>query len=79
MKRGTDHKWIVVKYKADTALYARCKCGFEYNCGRIMRLDDEVLSSEQYQEIIYPYCPWCGARKKRYNDVPKRLDRFRYE
>lgn len=34
MKRGTDHEWHVVKYKNDGAVYARCKCGFEYTVGK---------------------------------------------
>lgn len=34
MKRGTDHECRVVKYQGDGAVYARCKCGFEYNCGK---------------------------------------------
>lgn len=40
MKRGTDRDWLVVKYKVDCAVYAKCKCGFEYNCGKSKRLED---------------------------------------
>lgn len=78
MKRGTDHEWVVVKYKNDGAVYARCKCGFEYNCGKSRRLEDGSFSMAQYPTVMYPYCPWCGARKKRYNEEPVRLDEFRY-
>ena len=78
MKRGTDHEWVVVKYKNGDAVYARCKCGFEYDCGKSKRLEDGTWSIKQYPTIMYPYCPWCGARKKRYNEEPVRLDEFRW-
>ena len=79
MKRGIDHEWLVVKYKNDGAVYARCKCGFEYNCGQSKRLDDGTWSLKQYPEIMYSYCPCCGARKKRYNEEPVKLDENRWE
>ena len=79
MKRGTDHEWIVIKYKDDCAVYARCKCGFEYNCGQSKRLDDGTWSLMQYPTILYLYCPYCGARKKRYNEEPVKLDKNRWE
>lgn len=78
MKRGTDHDWLVVKYKVDCAVYAKCKCGFEYNCGKSKRLEDGAWSIKQYPTIMYPYCPWCGARKKRDNEEPEKLDKFRW-
>lgn len=78
MKRGTDHDWLVVKYKNDAAVYARCKCGFEYNCGKSRRLEDESWSMTQYPTIMYLYCPCCGAKKKRYNEEPVKLDKFRW-
>ena len=34
MKRGTDHSWEARRYKGDTALYAHCNCGIDYNCSR---------------------------------------------
>ena len=78
MKRGTDHKWQVVKYKGDAVIYAKCKCGFEYNCGRGKRMMDGSWSITQYPAIMYPYCPSCGARKKRYNEEPEKLDKYRW-
>ena len=79
MKRGTDHEWLVVKYKGDGAVYARCKCGFEYNCGKSRRMEDGTWTMAQYPTIIYSYCPYCGARKKRYNEEPEKLDEFQWE
>lgn len=78
MKRGTDHEWLVIKYKGDGAVYARCKCGFEYNCGKSRRLEDGSWSIRQYPTVMYPYCPWCGAKKKRYNEDPEKLDEYRW-
>ena len=79
MKRGTDHEWLVVKYKGDGAVYARCKCGFEYDCGKSRCREDGTWTMAQYPTIIYPYCPYCGARKKRYNEEPEKLDEFQWE
>lgn len=79
MKRGTDHEWHVVKYKNDEAVYARCKCGFEYNCGKSRRMEDRTWSIKQYPTIMYSYCPWCGTRKKWYNEEPEKLDRLKWE
>lgn len=78
MKRGTDHDWLVVKYKNDAAVYARCKCGFEYDCGKSRRMEDGTWSMAQYPTIMYLYCPCCGAKKKRYNEEPVKLDKFRW-
>lgn len=78
MKRGTDHKWIVVKYKDNGAVYARCKCGFEYDCGRSRRMEDGTWSLKQYPTIMYLYCPNCGARKKLYNEEPIKLDKYKW-
>lgn len=77
MKRGTDHEWLVIKYKGDGSVYARCKCGFEYNCGKSRRMKDGTWSMTQYPTIMYQYCLYCGARKKRYNEEPEKLDEFR--
>ena len=78
MKRGTDHEWIVVKYKDNGAVYARCKCGFEYDCGRSKRMEDGTWSLKQYPTIMYVYCPNCGARKKLYNEEPIKLDKNKW-
>lgn len=79
MKRGTNHDWVVIRYKGDVAIYARCKCGFEYDCGKSKRLEDGSFSITQYPAIMYQYCPWCGVRKKRYNEEPIKLEKFRWE
>ena len=78
MKRGTDHEWLVVKYKGDGAVYSGCKCGFEYDCGKSRCREDGTWTMAQYPTIIYSYCPYCGARKKRYNEEPEKLDEFRW-
>lgn len=79
MKRGTDHEWRVIKYKGDLAVYAKCKCGFEYNCGRSKRMEGGPLSIKQFPTVMYPYCPYCGARKKRYNEEPQKVDKYQWE
>lgn len=79
MKRGTDHWWQVNKYIDNLALFAKCKCGFEYNCGRNKRNDDGSPSLEQYPAIMYQYCPRCGARKKWYNEEPNRVNKYCWE
>lgn len=67
-KRGTDHEWNLVKYDGDGAVFAECKCGHYYNCGRDLR-----GKFKQIPTIFYPYCPCCGARKKRFNsEIEKR-------
>mgnify|MGYP006908809691 CR=1 FL=1 len=64
VKRGNDRFWKVLKYQGDGAYYATCKCGYEYCCGDILhRKTNDTW-------VIYLYCPYYGARKKEYNDVP---------
>ena len=77
MKRGTDHYWEVRRYKDDIALYAHCKCGFEYSCSSSARNEDGTWSFKQVITKIWQYCPNCGARKKWYNDIPKKCS-WRY-
>ena len=81
-KRGTDHKWEIVKFTGDIVLYAKCKCGFNYCCSTSGR-DENGYWTPTKQIIdphkIYPYCPLCGARKKYYIDDIKKIDRFRWE
>lgn len=72
-KRGTDHEWNLVKYSGDGAIYAECKCGHYYNCGKDLRNEDGSWAMIQIPTIFYPYCPCCGARKKRYTtEIEKR-------
>lgn len=72
-KRGTDHEWNLVKYDGDDAIYAECKCGHYYNCGRDLKNKDGLFLFKQIPTIFYPYCPCCGARKKRFNsEIEKR-------
>lgn len=74
MKRGTDHWWEVRRYIGDAALYAHCKCGFQYNCASF-----EKDGWKQTITKIYPYCPYCGARKKWYNEEPKKFKKYSWE
>lgn len=73
MKRGTNHSWEVRRYKGDIALYAHCNCGFEYSCSSSIRNEDGTWSLKQAITKIYRYCPNCGAKKKWYNDVPRKM------
>ena len=75
MKRGTDHYWDIRKYLGDIALYAHCNCGFQYNCSSSKNTWNLV------QEItnLYQYCPFCGARKKYYNNEPTRIEKYSWE
>ena len=74
MKRGTDHNWEIRCYKGDIAWYAHCRCGYEYNCSRFKK-------GSLAREISWlsNYCPYCGARKKRYNEEPIKMEKTRYE
>lgn len=74
MKRGKDSYWITYKYQADIAIYARCKCGYEYACSSNQRNEDGSLSFKQIITKLYPYCPLCGARKKKYTTEPIQSD-----
>lgn len=80
-KRGTDHNWQIVKYKGDIAIYAKCKCGFYYNCSGNIRNEDGSWSPIREVKInkIYPYCPWCGAKKKTYDLEITKIDKFPWE
>ena len=78
MKRGTDHIWQIRNYKCDVALYAHCKCGFEYSCSHSIRNEDGTWSFKQEITYMYRYCPHCGARKKWMTDTVK-IGRTRYE
>lgn len=79
--RQIDRIWEIRKYKDDLALYAHCKCGFEYYCSSNKRNEDGSWSFEQ--EInpykIYHYCPNCGAHKKWYSYFIQKIDKSRWE
>lgn len=74
MKRGKDHWWEIRKYFGDTALYAHCKCGFQYGCSSSTRNEDGSWNFKQQITKLYRYCPLCGARKKWYNETPIKLE-----
>lgn len=74
MKRGTDHWWEVRRYTGDIALYAHCKCGYQYNCSSKKRNKDGSWSLEPVITKIHFYCPHCGARKKWYNEKPIKIN-----
>lgn len=74
-KRGTDHEWNLVKYDGDGAIYAECRCGHYYCCSKpeTKFIENGNLSFREIPTIFYPYCPCCGARKKRFNsEIEKR-------
>ena len=79
--RQIDRKWDIRKYKGDGALYAHCKCGFEYCCSSSRRNEDGSWTLKQYinPNKIYRYCPNCGARKKWYNTTERKIDKFPWE
>ena len=65
MKRGTDHTWEIRKYRGDIALYAHCKCGYEYAASEAERNPDGTYDNlKQVINWLFAYCPICGARKK---------------
>ncbi len=76
VKRGKDSLWRPVKFKGDGAIYAKCKCGFYYPC---CKSPDANFKIEIDPNKMYPYCPSCGARKKRYLTEVERLDRTQWE
>ena len=73
--RRIDHSWEVRKYKYDMALYARCSCGFQYVCSSSKRNEDGSWSFQQEITKLYPYCPQCGAHKKWYNIIPRKINK----
>jgi len=73
--RGINHFWEIRKYCGDLALYAYCPCGFFYPCSSNKRKEDGTLSFEQEIAILYHYCPNCGAHKKSYNTIPRKMDK----
>lgn len=75
-KRGTDHTWQLIKFLGDIAIYAKCKCGFYFNCSRP---ESGESWAKQVPSAFYAYCPKCGARKKwRTTDI-KKLNRYPWE
>ena len=79
MKRGTDPNWEIRKYDGDMALYASCKCGFQYNCSSKTRQPDGTWSLKQHITLFYNYCPVCGVYKKWCNTEPIEVHRFIWE
>ena len=79
--RQVDKKWDIRKYKGDGALYAHCKCGFEYCCSSSRRNEDGSWTLKQYINSykIFHYCPNCGAHKKWYNTIERKIDKFQWE
>lgn len=73
--RKKDHVWKLVKFKGNTAIFARCSCGFTYGCSDIVE-KDSMFKVEINTDKLYNYCPNCGARKTWYDDEVKRLDRY---
>lgn len=66
--RGRDHSWDIRKYIGDMAYYAFCKCGWYYACGGAF--------PENRINILYNYCPQCGAKKTKYNELPRQMNKW---
>lgn len=75
--RGIDHTWEFVKYQGDMQVYALCKCGFHYGCGK--HPSDAPLPIVPNPEALYPYCPICGSKKKRYLENVRKIDKYSWE
>ena len=76
--RGKDHVWRFVRYKGDMATYAKCLCGYAHPCYKFV--SSTSLETVPYPEMLYRYCPICGARKLRYIDEPiQYIDKYIYE
>ena len=73
--RSIDHHWEIRKYLGDIAWYAHCSCGFDYACSR----NKHGFNLEQEINLLYRYCPNCGARKKWYNDIPVKINKYPWE
>lgn len=71
-KRGIhgkpDNLWRTVKHGGDLAIYARCRCGFEYSVQKEVRGEDGcwLLPREADPAKMYHFCPNCGSRKTKY-------------
>lgn len=78
MKRGKDSLWRPIKFKGDCAIYAKCKCGFYYPCYST-NIWLNTFKVEIDPNKMYPYCPICGARKKRYLTDVEKLDKTKWE
>lgn len=78
VKRGKDSLWRPIKFKGDCAIYAKCKCGFYYPCYSTNTWLN-TFKVEIDPNKIYPYCPICGARKKRYLTDVEKLDKTKWE
>ena len=76
--RGKDHWWRIVKYKGDVGYYARCKCKFHYVCSEFNREEGGPLSMFN-PNMLYHYCPICGAKKKWYDYDVQKLDMAPWE
>jgi hypothetical protein len=50
--------WYIRKYRGDGAIYARCRCGYQYGCYKTV---DKFKIKIGY---TYPYCPQCGEFKR---------------
>ena len=72
--RLKDHNWSFIKYKGDTAIYARCSCGFEYACCNASAEGGYHVTPAP--EKLYPYCPYCGSKKKWYTDEVKKINKY---
>ena len=49
--------WFLYKKLGDSAIYAKCRCGFEYCCSSVL-LPESKVSFKKF----YNYCPNCGKK-----------------
>ena len=55
--RLKSNVWYVRQYKGDGALYAKCKCGYQYNCTDRGKVPWQIKLG-----YLYDYCPYCGRK-----------------
>lgn len=73
-RRGKDQIWRIIRYKVDLRYYARCDCGYEFDCS-VDVLTPEGWRISKTEFATTRYCPNCGARKRLITEVQE-LDEY---
>ena len=56
-ERGIDHRWQIRKYCGNIALFAHCKCGFEYPCSSNKRRGTCLENSGSVKLVVRVHRP----------------------